>query len=277
MQAESGGPGRRHGISGTDLLLVIAGLPFMVFLFIINFWPRWVPDLARFTRGAGFRQLHAAWADWLNRNFELIESEAPWLDRAGSRVSDYCQTHQASIGGGLDWGSIPRPPAMVRCKREVTAVYGFDGSLRDRLAGLSATIAAAGWEELSYATLLGELARREENGDSPGSPIVWVSWSFIGDFGLLPAPSHVGMSTRWISRGQSAGQLGLPDTPASANAVCRPAGIAGADICDLAAQALASHEHALAIGLTAHYYPNADTTDDHFRKRLIPVFRPLGH
>jgi hypothetical protein len=317
MGPVSRGRGTGRGMGDTDRVRDILAWPAMVLfwglLLLLNNWPRWVPDLARFTRSAGFGQLHSAWEGWLDRNFELIENGAPWLDRAGSWVFDCCHTSElATGGGGLDWGSIPRPPPEVRCERAVTAVYGFDGSLRDRFAGLAAALAAAGWEEDDSWTRLGEVSRREEGRGLPGSYVERFRWSPVPGPGLPPGLSpasadyywarkglgSVEMGVGWISRGQPAGLLttrhydqpgdrgrtanlewakshGWPGDLVAANAVYRPVEISGADVDELAGRAVARHEHAVAIRITAHYYRNAGLAGDRLRKRLRPVVRRL--
>lgn len=51
--------------------------------------------------------------------------------------------------------------------------------------------------------------------------------------------------------------------------------ISEADAGQLVEQGLARHQHAVAIRITAHYYPDADSAGRRVRKRLRPVFLPL--
>ena len=116
-----------------------------------------MPNLGRFTRSAGFGQLQTAAAAWVGQNFELIENGAPWLDRAGCWVLDRCET-------GLDSRPlvIPRDPPRLLCTREVTVVYGLDGSLASRLADLAAVLGTMGWGDRRGDTTvpLRDLGRR---------------------------------------------------------------------------------------------------------------------
>jgi hypothetical protein len=78
----------------------------------------------------------------MERHFELIETNAPWLDRIGTELRDYC------------WGAA-RPPGLhqgfrisVQCTRTLTVVYGFDGQLLARLDLPGEALFAAGWGQV---------------------------------------------------------------------------------------------------------------------------------
>ena len=59
----------------------------------------------------------------------------------------------------------------------------------------------------------------------------------------------------------------------AASATYQPVQVSGADVGDLAGQALARHEHAIAIRIRIDYYlnTNVNTRPGRLRKRLLPV------
>jgi hypothetical protein len=247
----------------------------------VLFSPRRVPDLARLAGSPGLGRLQSAAAAWADRNFELIESGAPWLDRAGRWVSDYCET-------GLNSRpfSIPRDPASVTCSREVTVVYGSDGGLDGRLAALAAALGTAGWGDRDGDTTapIPDLDRRE--------PPEWgIDWSPVEGFalpGLLEtmSPHHkfplkrwLDMGIGWTSRSQPAELVtttaaGRRGDPRNATATYQPVQISGTAVGRLAEQALARHKHAIAIRITITYYlnTNVNASPGRLRKKLLPAW-----
>jgi hypothetical protein len=285
------------------LLWIIVG-----FGWLVARWPRRVPDLARFTGGRRFTRLHAAWAGWLDDNFRVIEDGAPWLDRAGAWVFDRCHTSAPGTRGRpLEFVALPRPPVEVRCERDVTVVYGFDGRLSARLSVLGEALAAAGWREGGTVVSLPELSARSGRGELPLD--VHLDWSPLPGIGLAPGQSPTGesytvgdgwveMGIGWISREESAAelrtfrfgqpgdrgrtanleearQLGWPADLTAANIIYQPVEVSPAGLDELAARAVARHEYAIAIRITGHYYPNAEARDERLPRRLRPI-RPTG-
>jgi hypothetical protein len=225
--------------------------------------PRRVPDLVRFTRSAEFGQLQGAAAAWLDQSWELIDAGAPWLDRVGGQVFDRCETSLQTRAF-----SIPRDPPRLTCERGITVVYGLDGSLGGRLAELAAALPAAGWD-----------TTRSTGPDLDRKPAIWgVSWS-PGTGVPLPAvletmppehrrPLHLHMRISWVSRGDWLGQMSAGQAgPPAATATYRPVEITGTDPEQLAAQALARHEHAIAISVLVPYYQNANVNAQPYRLR----------
>ena len=272
---------RRVGRGAVGVLAWPAGMAVAALLAAILVSPRRVPDLARFTRSGSFGQLRSAAATWADSNFELIEGGAPWLDRAGGRVVDRCET-------GLDSRpfSIPRDPPSVTCTREITVVYGLDGGLDGRLAELAAVLAAAGWGDRDGDTTLPlpDLDQCE--------PPKWpVSWSPVEGFGLpatletmppdrrFPLNRWLEMGIGWVSRGRPAELVTTTaggwhgGDPRTATPVCQPVEVGGADVGDLTVQALARHQHAIAIRIKIGYYlnTNVNARPGRLRKRLLPV------
>lgn len=114
-------------------------------------WPTFIPDLGRFTRSAAFRDRQVTASTWINRHFSLIEQGAPWLDRAGAEVRDYCTAGAGNrfTAGWVAGHTFPATPS-VGCYRHMAVVYGFDGALGARLPELAnALLFMAGWGEQS--------------------------------------------------------------------------------------------------------------------------------
>lgn len=271
---------RRVGRRILGALLWPAGAAVAALLAAIMLSPRRVPDLARLTRDEEFGQVQSAAATWVDQNFELIELGAPWLDRVGRQVLDRCET-------GLDSRplSIPRDPPSVNCSREVTVVYGLDGRLDGRLDELAAALGAAGWGDRHGDTTvpLRDLGRREP----PEWPVDWSPRPGLGLPAVLetmpperrfPLRRWLDMGIGWISRRGPADLVtttaaGRPGDAGTARATYHPVEVGGPDIGDLADQALARHEHAIAIRIRIDYYLNANVNarPGRLRKRLLPV------
>jgi hypothetical protein len=295
---------------GAYLILGLPARGFLWFLvglqWVLSYTPRWVPDLARFTRSDDLRQFHSTLVGWLDQNLGLIESDAPWLNRTGSWVFDRCYTSApAKRGNAFEFLTFPRPYPQVRCEREVTAVYGFDGSLPDRLTGLITALAAAGWQENSVWTPLRDFARGGGLGELPKPPYERLRWSPVPGLGPPQALNLAGdsypiddgraeLAIGWISRGQPAELLSTrffpqpgdhgptanldwakplrwPADLASANAVYRPVEISEAGVSDLAGRAVARHEHAVAIRIAVEYYYPKPAATARLRYGLRPT------
>lgn len=103
--------------------------------------PRRRPRLGRVPRTAAFRTHHSAAAAWVDRQFRLIESAAPWLECAGVAVEDGCwlsrDVHGWVVPHGDRW--------HISCTRAVTAAYGASGDAASQVRELSAAAGAAGW------------------------------------------------------------------------------------------------------------------------------------
>jgi hypothetical protein len=244
-------------------------------------WPRRVPDLARFTRRAYFRRLQPSAAAWADASFERIEQHLPWLDRAGRCVYDRCETNMTS-----NPFSFPRDPPRVTCRREITVVYGFDGDLRGRLTEVADCVSTAGWGDLRGGpeAAVPDMAER--------APPVWpLAWAPVPDFALpggletmpperrFPLESWLRMGIGWASRSEPAELVTTRETsrsgdPRTATATYRPVEIAGDDSWHLAAQALARHEHVLAIRVDITYYKNANVNarPGRLRKKVLPAW-----
>ena len=53
--------------------------------------PRRQLNLRRWVGGREFADLHDASVVWLEQHFQVIERDAPWLQRIGSDVWDFCK------------------------------------------------------------------------------------------------------------------------------------------------------------------------------------------
>jgi hypothetical protein len=271
-----GGLARRVG----DVLLYPVGRAFIAVWVRTSGLPRRVPNLPRFTRSAEFARLQSAAAAWADRSFELVEQGAPWLDRAGRRVLDRCDT-------GLDshaFSFLPDPPS-VTCCREVTVVYGCDGSLSARLAELASVLGSAGWGDSSDdgTAPIRDLDRRKR-------PVRQVNWAPVQDFGLpagleampperrFPLNRWLYMTISWVSRGKSlvlvwAGERSRPGDPRTGTPTHQPVEVADTGVDQMAGRALERHEHAIAIRIELTYYLNANVNarPKRLRKRLLPI------
>jgi hypothetical protein len=102
------------------------GVLFALMLLLVDeVWPRRAPDLRRLTARRDVAEAHSVITSWLDRHFELIESEAPWLHQAGRRVEDSCRTTWRRE----PW-SLGHKPLEVVCTRRVRTSYGCDGDLQ---------------------------------------------------------------------------------------------------------------------------------------------------
>jgi hypothetical protein len=103
--------------------------------------PRRRPRLGRLPRTAAFRTHRAAAAAWVDRQFRLIESAVPWLERAGVAVEDGCWLSRDGHGWVVSHGDRWH----ISCTRMVTAVYGASGDAASQIRELAAAVGAAGW------------------------------------------------------------------------------------------------------------------------------------
>ncbi len=241
--------------------------------------PRRLPDLRRFTASDEFVAVQARTADWTGALFALIEARASWLYLTGRRVDDSCRLEVIPT---LD---IELPVIGVQCDRWVVGVYGADGPIRDRLADLGGILATAGCEEFflgvgpGYGPLESALSRanarwrdprRAGSSDEDATPpagitqhrIVQVGWASRGE---PPNPDHT-LDGRWRAGGPAE-----PDPQAKASRFECAVETAYANIDELAARALAGHEHAIAITLQHCYYVNPDIRHHALPRRLVPL------
>lgn len=267
-----------------QILVYPAGRAFVVLWRHSPDLPRRVPNLARFTRSARFRRLHADVAPWAVRHFEIIEANAPWLSPAGQETADFCWTDLT-----IQTLAFPDAPG-VQCQRVLLRIYGADGPLPGRLRELARAIGAAGWGTLDGdATIpLAGLARQ----DPPTRPI---SWRPVPGFGLpeglqlipvarqFPSWRWIHMQIGWASRGQSARAVTLL-SPAQTNRnawrspLCEPLQAVTDGVADTVSRALAEHQHAVALRIEFTYYIHLNATRGPARitPRLRP-YRPSHH
>jgi hypothetical protein len=258
-------------------------------LAILGAWliPRRLPDLRRFTVSDEFVSVQAGAVDWTQALFSLIEERASWLRLTGRRIDDSCRLE---VTPKFD---IELPDIGVECDRRVVGVYGADGPIRDRLAGLGAILATAGCEKfflgvgpgwgplesgLSRADARWRDPRRAGSADEDATPpagitqyrTVEVGWASRGE---PPDPKYT-LDGRWRAGGPAE-----PDPPAKANRFELAVDTAYANIDELAARALADHEHVIAIGLQHCYYLNPDIRHHPMPRRLIPLLAwlPFRH
>ncbi len=241
--------------------------------------PRRLPDLRRFVESMDFRSLHGAAVGWTSHQFEQIETGAPWLAPVGRWVDDEC-----TLSPCQDF-DLRLAVQGVECTRQVTAVYGADGPLPGRLAELDAVLENCGWDEFfSYgapSTARGDLA-----GQQPPVSAHWRAAPLPGGVEAVPPAGehlarslHVGWTSRnepvdpkWTLDGrwyQGGSPVAEPPRPASRR--CQPIEHRWADVGELTTAALASHQHAIAIGLLVTYYDNPDVRRFPVPRRLLPT------
>lgn len=239
----------------------LAALLGIVLLAVAGLLPRLVPDLRRLIARRDFAAAHAVITSWLDRHFELIEAQAPWLRPVGRGVADSCAT---------TWErqpfSLAREPARVVCTRTIWAAYGCDGDLQDRLTELSSTVSAVGWGYLDDDNLTVRPGRL--------GPSAWpkrsLSWRPAAGSRLADNVwESADMDVSWADR-TDPGNIVAPRTaagadPSRASLLYQPVEIGGEDIGALAAQASRRYENTIMIELRADYYANANRLPRRFR------------
>ncbi len=251
----------------------LAALLAIVLFALVDVWPRRVPDLRRLTARRDFAATHGAMTSWLDRHFELIESEARWLHPVGRGVEDSCRTtwHRAPF-------SLERKPARVVCTRWVWAAFGCDGDLQSGLTALSSALSAIGWGNV-----------RGGNWDVRGglsqsaSQMRTLSWDPGGRLApeLLPLAGRsevlresVHMYVSWADRAEP-GDMVAPRRsrsadPARATLLYQPVEVSDDDAGVVAASALLRYDSTIMINVGADYYKNENVNarPDRLRKRL---------
>jgi hypothetical protein len=259
---------RRAGRRALGVLMWPVVLP-LIAAWAFRIWPQRLPDLRWLARRDDFRQLQAGAAAWADRHFERIEASAPWLDPVGRWVADYCQTSQDTRAF-----SFPPDPPSTWCKREVTAIYGTDGYLDGRLAQLRAALGAAGWTIADHMVLFGM-----RSGESLMWPFHWsASDGLSPSVSLETIPARgLDMGVGWATRGRrpelrtDRGTIRSGD-PRIATAMYQPVEVGGTSMDRLASEALARHQHTIAIRIGIDYYYNSNVNAEpgRLRKRLFP-------
>jgi hypothetical protein len=219
--------------------------------------PRRQPNLRRLARGRSFRELHPAVSEWMDRHFELIEANAPWLDRIGMELRDYCQ------GSARPPGLAPGFRVSVVCRRALTVVYGFDGPLPTRLDRFGEALFAAGWvlgarPQWRPNEMLSRPAGMEGTppwGRLPLSPAMSVTSVSRGEARPVPPPDDLGSRIRGAPRNY----LLLDDGKDERHA--------------LEEGALDGHEHALTVSINLDYYsnPNAKRRPHRIPRYWLPT------
>jgi hypothetical protein len=105
-------------------------------------------------------------------------------------------------------------------------------------------------------------------------PEMGIGWASRGQAAELhTSPGAPGYRGEPADRDQTR-RLGWPGDLRTANAVYQPVELAGASVDSLASQALALHQHAIAIWIGIGYYPNLNPAAPEYRprKRLLPVW-----
>jgi hypothetical protein len=252
---------RRVGEELTALLAVAV-------LFVAEGWPRRVPDLRRLAGRHDVIEARGVITSWLDRQFELIESEIPWLHPVGRRVNDCCRTWwQVSASFGPE-----RKRARVACMHEVSISYGCDGDLQSRLTALASALSAIGWGNVRGGTW-------DVHGGYGASSMRTLSWLARGELAHeLPSLTEqsdalresANMNVSWAFRADSDDIIASSSAKsARATLMYQPVEV-GDDAGVLAARVLLSYENAIRIDVSADYYQNENVNarPDRLRKRL---------
>jgi hypothetical protein len=277
---------RPRGLRGDDL-------PVHLVLRALIETPRRQLNLARWVRGREFRHLHGVSVAWMDSHFEQIERGAPWLLRVGSDVWDF------SKGGVRPFFDLTGGfPASAGCVRQVTVVYGFDGSLLSRLRSLDQALPPAGWKmgtpalpqswadlDPDYAATTERLARHRTRWMIDRR--VNLTWEPTEALGYPPdgegtppwgePPLTPRMRVTWSSCGQETGWGRDPNKRRGATQNYLPVEVSESDAVELLDQALGRHDHALTVTINLAYYsnPNARAWRHRIPRYLFPA-RP-GH
>lgn len=254
--------------------------------------PRRQLNILRWTRGREFRQVHAVSVAWMDSHFELLERGAPWLNRAGRDVWDFCS------GGVQPFFRLQGGhSAGVGCSRKVTAVYGFDGHLVPLLRSLDQALPPAGWKlgsralPQSWADL--DPGRAATAQKLAGHRTRWMvsrqvnlTWQPTEELGYPPdgagtppwgrqllAPR---MRVSWASRGQATGWRTDPNSQRPTTRGYVAVEVSEAGVVSLAEQTLDGYEHALTVTISLQYYsnPNARARRHRIPHYLLPG--PIG-
>jgi hypothetical protein len=217
----------------------LLGIP--VALLIAGSWimPRRLPDLPRFTASPEFAALHDEAVHWSRTQFGFLEQATPWLQVTGRSTQDWCRVELKTRP------DLTIPALSVRCDRRDVAVYGADGPVTRRFAALGPLL------EIEDAVPPDGLTQR---------PVVYVGWAsrdqpadplFTLD-GRVRLPSQPGAGQ------PGGGQAGVEQAGPRASRFLYPVESGPADIDELAAAALARHEHVVVIAMRRCYYLNPD-------------------
>ena len=231
----------------------------------------------------------------MERHFELIEDNAPWLDRIGTDLWDYCR------GSARSPGFKPGSGGHAACTRILTVVYGFDGRLLAKLDVIGEALFAAGWGKIKnvrragrpveqfWVALNGEGILEGKDSDfgpsriprsirpqwrpnkmlsrptgmestppwgrRPLSPDMSVACVSRGGTRQVPPPDHVGNRIR----NAPLNYLLLDNSEVERHA--------------LEEDALGSHDHALTVTISLTYYsnPNARALPYRIPRYLLPA------
>jgi hypothetical protein len=252
--------------------------------------PRRQPNLRRLARRGSFQKLHSVSSQWLERHFQLIEADAPWLDRVGTELWDYCR------GAARPPGLNPGFRVSAVCTRALTAVYGFDGPLLEKLDMLGEALFSAGWGKIKnvrrdgrpveqfWVALTGDDILGPRNSDF-GPRSIQPQWRPnkmlsrpVGMEGTPPwgtLPLSPDMSVEFVSpddtRQRPPDHVGNTIRDAPRNYLLLDS--SGADQRAPASDGHGSHDHAVAVSIDLDYYsnPNAKALQHRIPRYWLPT------
>jgi hypothetical protein len=211
------------------------------------------------THSRGFAALNSTAAERIDGYFRAIEQAAPWLDRQGHQMADWCFTDR--YGGGFQ-GVI----FGVSCTRDITVLYGFDGDLGERLNELTRVLTAERWGNFQPSPRAGVDNRPKFTTGGPplgsltsDSPPVRAERGQPGQRGTPRDPwQRLVMDIGWARRDDPARSwrtVAVDRPPLEPAALSyQPVAEHVADMHTLAKGILATHTCALALRVTERYY-----------------------
>jgi hypothetical protein len=228
-------------------------------------------NLPRWIRGRTFAEIHGSVVTWLDSHFAMVERGAPWLDRVGTDIWDYCR---GSVNSPFEFTLKTRVRATAGCGRSVIAVYGFDGDLPECIDRISVAFSAAGWERIGplplrpWADANGEAVMGWRPNTALGYP---PGMAGIPPWGTPPLDPHMWLV--WSSRGQQTRMRQDPTRTQSHTRNSVSVEFSGTEYWKFPEAALADHEHALSVQIDLGYYsnPEALTLRHRIPRYLLPT------
>lgn len=235
-------------------------------------WPRLRLD--KIARSPEFIEISSRVAIWIDGHLDALEHELPWLIRYGQDVHQACWTSARSTG--FFFGSI----LTASPERSATRLYGFDGSLDERIDTIIRVLTKRGWTKFHHSFTPDEDPARRESTLPAGRkkllPPADASWqpsegdrtpsgytiTYRNKAGALSSRRAIMLSLAWgdghsirrpvIENGSS------DDTQEDSTKLYRVIESEKADLPSLADMALTDHEFALSVHIRVFYTGQPD-------------------
>lgn len=212
-------------------------------------------------------------SDWAAGQFGQVERRLPWLTTYGTEIYHVCGFSGRALGFASGRVLAASP------KRAEARLYGFDGPLESRLSDLFGVLADQGWLEFDEpppTSYIPGPVRLRPAGPFNLPPPLRAQWRPKEDdlspagfpvkirdaAGRLHPPGLVSLIVGWASdqrTSQPVTDLGAaPDDPGEPTRLFQVIEYRQADFAELAAAALAEHEHALTFRINVFYRGEAE-------------------